>query len=198
VVDAPRSYSPAQKWLHWLMAAIIVLIMVPAGLTMTRLGEGPTTNTLYEIHKSFGVVVFSLAVIRAAFRLTRGAPPIEPNVPAWQRFAAHTSHYAMYLLIFLIPITGWVATSACCAPVNLFWTLPVTLPVPGGEDFAKAVFRLHYGFVYTLLGIVAIHVAGALQHHFIRRDRTLVRMLPGGEPSVMEGLASASERGRHG
>jgi cytochrome b561 len=95
----------------------------------------------------------------------------------------------MYMLIFLIPITGWIATSACCAPVNLFWTIPVTLPVTGGEDFSKAVFRLHYGFVYTLVGIVAIHIAAALQHHFIRRDRTLVRMLPGGD-SINPGVRS--------
>jgi cytochrome b561 len=168
--------------------------MVPAGLTMTRLGEGPTTNTLYEIHKSFGVIVFSLAVIRAGLRLTRGAPPLEPDIPAWQRFAAYVSHYAMYMLIFLVPITGWVATSACCAPVSLFWTIPVTLPVGGGEDFAKAVFRFHHGFVYTLMAIVTVHLAAALQHHFIRLDRTLVRMLPGGEPSVVEPQASTLER----
>lgn len=179
MADAPASFSPGQKWLHWLMAAIIILIMVPAGLTMRRIGEGPVTNTLYELHKSFGLIVFSLATIRAILRLIRGAPPIEPNVPAWQRFAAYVSHYALYMLIFLVPLTGWAATSACCAPVNLFWTVPLTLPVPGSEDLAKAIFRLHHGFVYTLMAIVAVHVAAALQHHFIRRDRTLVRMLPG-------------------
>jgi cytochrome b561 len=177
--DVPLRYSPAQKWLHWLMAAVIVLGMIPVGLTMTRLGEGETTNRLYEIHKSFGVIVFALAVLRAGLRLTRGAPPLEPGIPAWQRFAARVSHSALYMLIVLIPITGWVATSACCAPVNLFWTIPVTLPVTGGEDFSKAVFRVHKALVYTLMGIVAIHVAAALQHHFVRRDRTLLRMLPG-------------------
>jgi cytochrome b561 len=178
VADIPLQYAPAQKWLHWLMAALIVLVMIPAGLTMTRLGEGETTNTLYELHKSFGVIIFALAVVRAGLRLIRGAPPLEPGIPAWQRFAAHVSHSALYMLIVLVPITGWIATSACCAPVNLFWTVPVTLPVAGGEDFAKAVFRLHYGFVYTLMAIVTIHVAAALHHHFVRRDRTLVRMLP--------------------
>jgi cytochrome b561 len=178
VADIPLQYAPAQKWLHWLMAAFIVLVMIPAGLTMTRLGEGETTNTLYELHKSFGVIIFALAVVRAGLRLIRGAPPLEPGIPAWQRFAAHVSHSALYMLIVLVPITGWIATSACCAPVNLFWTVPVTLPVTGGEDFAKAVFRLHYGFVYTLMAIVTIHVAAALHHHFVRRDRTLVRMLP--------------------
>src|SRR5688500_4701253 len=136
--DVPLRYSPAQKWLHWLMAAIIVLGMIPVGLTMTRLGEGETTNRLYEIHKSFGVIVFALAVLRAGLRLTRGAPPLEPGIPAWQRFAARVSHSALYMLIVLIPITGWVATSACCAPVNLFWPIPVTLPVTGGEHFSTA------------------------------------------------------------
>jgi cytochrome b561 len=180
MADAPLGFAPIQKWLHWSMAAIILLIMIPAGLTMTRLGEGSTTNTLYEVHKSFGLIVFSLAVVRAVVRLTKGAPPIESDVPSWQRFAAYVSHYALYLLIFLVPLSGWAATSACCAPVNLFWTVPLTLPVPEGEDLAKAIFRLHYGFVYTLMAIVAVHVAAALQHHFVRRDRTLIRMLPGG------------------
>lgn len=180
--DGPASYSPAQKWLHWLMAAIIVLVMIPAGLTMTRLGEGETTNRLYEIHKSFGLIVFTLAVIRAAVRLTRGAPPLEPDLPDWQRFAARLSHYGLYVLIVLIPITGWVATSACCAPVKLFWTIPLTLPVTGSEDFSKAVFGLHNALVFTLMGVVVIHVAAALHHHFVRRDRTLARMLPGATP----------------
>lgn len=180
--EAPATYAPAQKWLHWSMAALIVLIMIPAGLTMTRLGEGETTNTLYELHKSFGLIIFGLALLRAAVRLTRGAPPLEPEIPSWQRFAAASSHYALYMLIFLVPLTGWAATSVCCAPVNLFWTVPLTLPVTGNEHLAKAIFRLHYGFVYTLMAIVSVHVAAALQHHFIRRDRTLTRMLPETRP----------------
>jgi cytochrome b561 len=111
-------------------------------------------------------------------------------VPAWQRFAAHVSHYALYMLIFLVPLTGWAATSACCKPVNLFFTVPVSLPVPDGMDLAKQIFRFHYGFVFTLMAIVAVHVAAALQHHFIRRDRTLLRMLPGGtDPTPVQSQA---------
>ncbi|HSH38885.1 MAG TPA: cytochrome b/b6 domain-containing protein, partial [Chthoniobacterales bacterium] len=106
---------------------MILLIMIPAGLTMTRLGEGETTNRLYELHKSFGLIIFGLAVVRVVLRWIRGAPPVEPDVPAWQRSAAYASHYALYGLIILVPLTGWAATSACCAPVNLFWTVPLTL-----------------------------------------------------------------------
>jgi cytochrome b561 len=127
-------------------------------------------------------------VVRVTVRLARGVPPIELNVPSWQRFAAYVSHYALYLLIFLVPLTGWAATSACCAPVNLFWTVPLTLPVPEGEALAKTIFRLHHGFVYTLMAIVGLHVAAALQHHFVRRDRTLIRMLPGGSDPTPEQL----------
>ena len=182
--DAPASYSHAQKWLHWLIAAIILLIMIPAGLTMTRLGEGETTNRLYELHKSFGIIVLSFAVLRAAIRLSRGAPPLEPDMPAWQRRAAHASHYAMYVLIFLVPLSGWAATSACCPPVKVFWTLPLTLPVPNNEHLAKQIFLFHYTFVFTLAAIVLVHIGAALHHHFIRRDRTLLRMLPGtGRPT---------------
>ena len=182
--DLPASYSPAQKWLHWLIAAIILLIMIPVGLTMPRLGDGSTKNTLYELHKSFGLIVFSLAVIRAAIRLSRGAPPLEPDIPAWQRRAAHASHYAMYALIFLVPLSGWAATSACCPPVKLFWTMPLTLPVPTDEHLAKRIFLFHYTFVFTLAAIVLVHIGAALHHHFIRRDRTLLRMVAGTEPSA--------------
>jgi cytochrome b561 len=175
----PASFSAVQKWLHWTMAALIVL-MVAVGLTMTRLGEGPVTNFLYELHKSVGLTLFALALVRILVRLARGAPALEPGVPRWHRIAAYTTHYALYVLIVLVPIVGWTATSSCCAPVNLFWTVPLTLPVPGDESFWKTVFPIHYALAFTLVGIALLHISGALQHHFVRRDRTLVRMLPGG------------------
>lgn len=174
------AYSPGQKALHWTMALIIVTL-VPAGLTMTRLGPGSLTNTIYEVHKSFGLVIFALALVRLALRLLRGAPPLVPGLPAWQRAAAHGSHIALYILIVLVPLAGWAGTSACCAPVNLFWTLGLTLPVEGGMERAKQIFAVHQALALTLTGIVLIHVAAALHHHMIRRDATLRRMLPGSQ-----------------
>ena len=174
----PSRYSPAQKWLHWSMA-LLILSMAAIGLTMTNLGDGALKDRLYELHKSIGIILLALALVRIAVRRRRGAPPLEPGVPAWQRLAAHASHYALYALIVLVPLAGWSATSSCCPPVNLFWTLPVTLPAPSGEAFSKTVFRIHFGLAFALIAVVAIHVAGALQHHLIRKDRTLLRMLPG-------------------
>jgi cytochrome b561 len=175
--STPEGYSPAQKLLHW-ATALLIVTLVPVGLTMVRLEPGSIPNTLYEVHKSFGLLVFGLALGRIALRLTRGAPPLVPGLPAWQRAAAHGSHIALYILIVLVPVLGWSGTSACCAPVNLFWTIPLTLPVSGGMEVAKRIFALHDAMALTLAGIVLIHVGAALYHHLIRRDDTLRRMLP--------------------
>ena len=177
----PHRYSGLQKTLHWTMAALIVA-QVAIGLTMTNIGEGPLTNTLFELHKSIGITVLALALVRLAVRARRGAPPFEP-MPEWQRRAANPSHTALYVLFLATPLVGWIATSYCCKPVNLFWTVPMSLPVPDAPTMEAAgwIFRIHIGLAIALVAVVAVHVAGALQHHFIRRDRTLLRMLPGGE-----------------
>jgi cytochrome b561 len=178
----PTRYSGLQKALHWGIAALIVT-QVPLGLWMVGLGfENPLTGRLYELHKSFGLVVFGLALWRIAVRWRRGVPALDPTIPGWQRRAADISHYALYLLIVLVPLTGWIATSMCCRPVNLFWTVPLTFPVPpdGEPPASKAVFTVHYGLAFTLTAIVLIHIGAALQHHLLRRDDTLRRMLPGG------------------
>jgi cytochrome b561 len=179
--EPPSRYSGLQKTLHWTMAALIVT-QVAIGIAMTNIGEGPLTNNLYELHKSIGITVLALALVRVALRAKRGAPPFEP-MPDWQRRAANASHAALYVLFVATPLVGWIATSYCCKPVNLFWTVPMSLPVPDAPTMEAAgwIFRIHIALAVTLVAVVAVHVAGALQHHFIRRDRTFVRMLPGGD-----------------
>jgi cytochrome b561 len=156
-------------------------VTVPIGISMAEiLGDGPVKNTFYELHKSVGIIIFGLALLRIVLRIWRGSPPLVPGLPAWQRAAAYGSHYAMYILIVVVPLAGWSATSACCAPVNIFWTVPVTLPISGGMEVAEGIFRVHRALALTLTGIVLIHVSAALHHHFVRRDETLRRMLPNG------------------
>jgi cytochrome b561 len=173
------AYLPIQKALHWLMAALI-FVLVPIGISIANiLKPGPVTDVLYEVHKSLGLTVFTLALIRIAVRWRAGAPPIVPGLPAWQQTAAVVSHYGLYLLVVLVPITGWTATSACCAPVRLYWTVPVTLPISGGMEAAAPIFLVHETLALTLTALILLHIGAALHHHFWRRDETLVRMLPG-------------------
>jgi cytochrome b561 len=173
------AYLPIQKALHWLMAALI-FVLVPVGISIANiLKPGPVTNALYEVHKSLGLTVFGLALIRIAVRWRNGAPPLVPGLPAWQRTAAIVSHYGLYLLVVLVPLSGWTATSVCCAPVNLYWTVPVTLPFSGGMEAAAPIFLVHNTLALTLTALILVHISAALHHHFWRRDETLMRMLPG-------------------
>lgn len=173
-----ETYAGSQKFLHWFVA-VIILFMVPAGLLMANvLPDGAVKNAVYELHKTFGIIAFFAAVVRIALRLYLGAPPLERDMPAWQRAAAHGSHIALYGLIVLVPLSGWAGTSACCAPVNLFWTFPLTLPVSGGMEAGKVILGWHEAFALTLAAIVAVHIAAALHHHLVRRDGTLRRMMP--------------------
>src|SRR5689334_18003665 len=153
--DDAEHYSSLQKTLHWLIA-ILIIVMIAVGLTMRNIGEGSVTNFLYELHKSTGLLILGLALLRIVVRLRRGAPPLEPGIPAMQRLAAYASHYGLYALIVLTPLAGWTATSACCAPVNFFWTVPVSLPVTGEEAWWKGVFRIHFVLAFSLAGLALL------------------------------------------
>jgi len=173
----PSGYSGVQKALHWAMA-LLIAGMLGVGLSLPRLTPGPLADVLYEVHKSTGMLVLALALARLAIRLRHGVPALDPALPRWQRMAAGMSHAALYTLMIAMPVVGWIATSACCRPVRFLWTVPATLPVPADNAAAKWLFLLHLALGLALIAIVAVHVAAALHHHFVRRDDTLRRMLP--------------------
>jgi cytochrome b561 len=172
------TYAGSQKFLHWFVA-LVIIVMLPAGFLMANvMPNGAVKNAVYELHKTFGIIAFFAAIVRIGLRWYLGAPPLVSGMPAWQRAAAHGSHIALYALIVLVPLTGWAGTSACCAPVNLFWTFPLTLPVSGGMETGKVILGWHEAFGVTLALLVAVHIGAALHHHIVRKDGTQRRMMP--------------------
>ncbi len=171
-----EGYSAPARFLHW-VTAVAVFVAVPVGVAMTNLGEGTLTNALYEVHKSVGIIAFAIVLARICVRVVMGAPAPEQGLSSWELFASTWVHRALYGLVFLMPILGWIGTSMCCSPVNLFWTIPVTLPVTGSEATTKAIFALHKAGAFLLTGLVALHLAGVLFHVFVKRDHVLNRML---------------------
>lgn len=183
-MSQPDVYSTPHRLVHWTTAALIIG-MVPVGLYMASIPYPPDPranpalkDTLYELHKSFGLIVLVLAVIRVALKVTQGTPPPVATLTPFQRIASTATHHLLYVLIFLVPLTGWLATSMCYGPVRLFWTLPVTLPFSAEESTCAAVYRVHFGGALAMTLLVFAHVGAALMHLVIIRDGVFRRMWP--------------------
>jgi cytochrome b561 len=169
------SYSAPAKWFHWL-TAVLVLILIPVGIAMTNMGDGPTKNNLYEYHKSFGITVWVIAALRIVYRLAKGAPAPDASLTRFQRVASSTVHFLLYALVFLLPILGFVGTSMCCQPVNLFFTWPMPIRFSGSQETVNLIFTLHKAGGILLAVLVVGHIGAALYHSLVRGDRVLSRM----------------------
>ena len=170
-------YHPMAKFLHW-TTAVVVLVTIPLGLTMTNIGEGPTQNTLFDLHRSFGATVLALTAIRLLTRLTTGAPASEATIAPWQRLLSQIVHAMLYALLLLVPLLGWAGTSAFGAPITVFWLFQLPSILPKNEGFSELLLSLHGYAAYTLTALLSLHITAAIYHHFIRGDGVLRRMLP--------------------
>ncbi|MFN3745688.1 MAG: cytochrome b [Hyphomicrobiaceae bacterium] len=178
-METPRSYSPLQRLLHWVIAAAVI-VMIPVGIYMVRRGQWSNfdalTNTLYSWHKLIGFCVLWLVVLRIIVRLVRGAPPPEPLHPL-QQFAASATHFGLYVLILLVPILGWTGVSAYGARgTPLGFNLPEIL---AQNQALGETILVYHGWAAILLGLLALmHIGAALMHRFILKDGVFARMWP--------------------
>ena len=173
-----KRYTDVAIALHWLLA-LALLAAFCVGLYMADLKLSPTRIRLFNWHKWAGISILVLSACRLAWRLTH-RPPEEPSyLPLWQKRLAGAVHGLLYLMFFLVPLAGWAHSSAAGFPV--VWFGVVHLPDLVGPDkaLAETLADVHSAFAFTLAGLVALHVAGALQHRFILKDDIVQRMLPG-------------------
>ena len=170
------SYTSTAIALHWITAAL-VLFMVPAGFVMGRIPEGEMQNLLFNLHRSVGVVIFPLVLLRLIYRWRNPPPPLPDDLMALQKLAAHLTHYGLYGLLLLNPLLGWWATSAYGAAVNVFWLFELPPIVAQNKPLSEILLTLHGWVGFGLALLIGMHIAAALFHHFIRRDRLLLRML---------------------
>ncbi|HYL49181.1 MAG TPA: cytochrome b [Stellaceae bacterium] len=170
------TYSPVAKSLHWL---VVILIVAQLALGWLMPGAKRTTppDVLNNWHMSIGVIILAAIVIRALWRLFAGTPTPEPG-PRWQIAAAEATHVILYLLVFALLLSGWADAVAHNWVITLFWTVKLPSVLPAGAGWVRAVGELHSDIVWVLLGLVGMHVAAALGHHFILGDNVLRRMLP--------------------
>ena len=175
-------YSTVAMLLHWLLGLAIFGIFA-VGVYADYLPFSPALLKLINYHKWAGITFLILTVLRLAWRLTHRPPAlpksIEQAMPSWQTKVYHATHYALYALFFIVPLLGWAYSSAAGFPVVLFGVIPLPDLLSVDKEFAKQVKEVHALAAFALMGLALLHIAAALKHQFIDRDKLINRMLPG-------------------
>jgi len=176
VRSKPARYGSVAQALHWVIVGLLIVQFTLAKVA-DHLPLGPDKVGTLARHKSVGITILMLAILRLAWRLFDPPPPLPP-MPRWQATAAHVTHFAMYALLFAMPLTGWMMSSASNYPVSWFGIFQLPDLVGPDHDFKEALEDIHETFFNILATIAGLHIAAALKHQFIDRDGLLFRMLP--------------------
>lgn len=185
----PR-YSTGAIALHWIIA-VLLIGQLAGGLWM---GTIPEDNRqlifqVLQIHKSVGITILLLTIVRIFWRLTHKAPPLPDVMAAWEKFVARVVHVAFYVILFALPIFGWamISSSARKVPTVLFGMIPwPNLPLPANKPLHEFFEEAHEYTAFVAIALIVIHVAGALKHYFSSNRGVLSRMIPIIEPSAKE------------
>ncbi len=175
-MNQPR-YNSTSIALHWLIA-IVMIGTFCLGLYMQDLPLSPTKLQLYSWHKWAGIAVLIAFVLRLIWRLTHAAPKLPSSMSKGMQALAHFMHWLMYLLMFAIPLSGWLMSSAQGFSVVWFGIWPLPDLVSKDAALGESLKTLHIVLNYTFLVFLVAHIGAALKHHFIDKDTILSRMLP--------------------
>lgn len=176
IKNTSTSYGVVAITFHWLMA-VLVIGMLCVGLYMVTLKFSPLKLELFRYHKEFGVLVLMLACLRLGWRLANIVPAFPFTMPRWQQWAAHASHYLLYVLIFAIPITGWLLTSAAGLLPSFFGLFVLPPLIAPHKEWTHLFGIMHQWLAYSLIALLCAHIGAALEHHFVEKDDILTRML---------------------
>ena len=176
--DSPARYAAPLRWLHWIIALLVVgLLFVGGWLKYFEPPDGPFKEFLYEMHESTGITLWVLVLLRIVVRLATGAPKLPGNTPAGVRLIATLNHVALYLVLLVQPIVGLMDANAWGAPLHWYGLFVVPSPIGKQPDpVAQNFSDLHWWGAATLLFLLAMHLLGAGYHAFVRRDGVIRHM----------------------
>jgi cytochrome b561 len=173
------SWGSVARLLHWVLG-FTILGMIAFGWWMNHIPARPDRFFYRSIHADIGYLVLLLTVLRLIWRGINPTPALPSDTPRWQRFAAHISHGALYVVVIIVAMLGW-AQSGARTPNYASWFGLFNVPQITSPDkaAADAYEDRHIFMAYVLLALIIIHVAAAAWHHFIKRDRVTARMVDG-------------------
>lgn len=175
-----KRYGAVAIALHWLMA-VLLITLVALGLYMVSLpdaGFNTKKITLILYHKELGILAFALGAARMLWRIGNALPALVENLPDWQKVVARFVHLSFYGLMFALPITGWLMSSAAAIPISFFGLFYLPDIISQDDYWFKIFIGIHKWLGYALIALILIHAGAALRHHFLVKDETLKKMLP--------------------
>ena len=170
-------WGAAAQFLHWLIVVLIITQVILA-LTASSMPLGMAKLATLARHKSVGITILMLAIVRLAWRLMNPAPDLPPTLKPCERFLAHFTHVVLYFLIFAMPLSGWIMSSARGFPVSWFNRFQLPDLVAKSRPLYEAMQETHETLAWTLAAVATLHLLAALKHHFVLKDTVLRRMLP--------------------
>lgn len=175
--NTPQTFGSIAKMVHWVMAFLIIG-MLGVGLTMVEMPPSPLKMTVYGVHKSTGVLVLCLVILRLLWRFMNPVPSLPHTLHPWHHRVAKLSSVALYLLMFLMPISGFVMSDAAGYPVTFYnlYTLPHVFAK--NLDVSQAAKTVHAYAGFGFVGILVLHGGAAFYHQFVLKTGLLKRMLP--------------------
>jgi len=178
--NTSSGYGSVAKLLHWSVVLLIIAQFV-LGKIGSDLPNGLEKLKVMANHKSIGMLILMIALVRIAWKLANPSPALPAGMPRWQRIAAKVSHSALYVLLIAQPITGWITSTTRNFPVSFFNWFQFPNLVGPNDELHERFEDLHHFLAEALLVIAILHAAAALYHHFWVRDDVLRRMLPFGQ-----------------
>ncbi len=175
--NSRSQWGSVAKAMHWLVAFAIVGNLT-LGWYVVNLGISPTKIRLFVWHKSIGLTVLAVVILRILWRITNPAPALPDAMRPMERILAHATHALLYVVMLAIPISGWVINSAANFPLKLYGLFLVPNIAPPDKALQTTAEIVHLSLFWILAALLILHVAAALRHHFVQRDTILKRMLP--------------------
>lgn len=161
-------------FLHWLMALIIIGLLI-LGIYMVKLPISHTKLKLYGWHKEYGFLALALVILRLTWRFLNVNPRL--SLPFLEKLAARSVHWAFYICMFAMPLTGWLITSAAGLPASFFGLFVLPNLISPNEELRQLFEEIHEWLGYGLIALIVLHASAALKHHFINKDDILRRMI---------------------
>jgi cytochrome b561 len=175
--NTPDRFGLVARTFHWLIFLLLIGSFTIAW-SMVDLPLGIQKLKFYSWHKWVGATVFLVVLLRLAWRLVNHVPAAPPGTPGWQRLGAGVSHFLLYAILIVMPLTGWIMSSMKNLPLVYLGLIEIPSPFGVNQKWAGILAEVHETLALILLVLVGIHVLAALYHHFVRRDDVLRRMLP--------------------